>query len=409
MPRKADTKDVRRKKSQKRIIYPPGIRRLHSGRFQVRVQVKIRGKVVNFCDSVDTLDEAVQLRLERQFQQRKGTLTAPCKKTVSEFALEWHENRKHLAASTMDGERRLLDLHIIPVIGNYLITEVEATDIEKLMAELKQVDDRNPRRKGHLLSTSMQKKVIGVLRQVFKKAYRQRLIPFDPAAAAEIRFIRPDREKTKRSKAWTLEEASRFYPVARTHFIGVAFCFALATGLRIGEVLGIRLNHVDLKTGDVSINDTLLSLRGKRHTSKGGKNENAMRLIHVAGDALEILREHSLRKSLSRDAYPEKFVETDYVFTNIYGNSILPDTIYRVMADMCREARVPYRATHVLRHTYTSVLAEAGVPVEVLSKQLGHADPAFTARVYRTVFDQERRGLTLDFTALKKKKRKPGR
>ena len=104
--------------------------------------------------------------------------------------------------------------------------------------------------------------------------------------------------------------------------------------------------------------------------------------------------------ALDREAQGGKYVGSEAVFTTSRGLPILTDNVYKLMRALCEQAGVPYKGTHVLRHTYISIQGASGKPVEVLSAQVGHARASFTRDRYRTVFEEERGGLTLDLSAL---------
>ncbi|MFK7603927.1 tyrosine-type recombinase/integrase [Deinococcus sp. SM5_A1] len=93
---------------------------------------------------------------------------------------------------------------------------------------------------------------------------------------------------------------------------------------------------------------------------------------------------------------------SDSVFTNSLGAPILPDNVYRAMKQLCKATDVKYKGTHVLRHSFISIQGQQGRFVEVISAHVGHAQASFTRDHYRTFFDEERKGLTLDFSVLKK-------
>ncbi|CAM3629729.1 Tyr recombinase domain-containing protein [Deinococcus saxicola] len=88
------------------------------------------------------------------------------------------------------------------------------------------------------------------------------------------------------------------------------------------------------------------------------------------------------------------------MFVNSYGDTLAPGNLKRDMARICAAAGVRELPIHGLRHTYASLSGAAGVPVEVVSKQLGHASPAFTLAQYRTVFVTEREKWALNLSDL---------
>ena len=178
----------------------------------------------------------------------------------------------------------------------------------------------------------------------------------------------------------------------------MVFCFMLATGLRIGEALGLRWENVDLKTGVIQIQESLVSVNGHKARTTP-KTARSRRKLKITGDALTILKEQPAKAALEWEASPERYQASDAVFTNTLGGPIQPDTVYGLMRQLCKEAKVPYKGTHVLRHSFISIQGLQGRPVEVISAHVGHARASFTQDRYRTVFEHERDELTLDFTA----------
>ncbi|ANE44448.1 hypothetical protein SU48_12515 [Deinococcus puniceus] len=81
--------------------------------------------------------------------------------------------------------------------------------------------------------------------------------------------------------------------------------------------------------------------------------------------------------------------------------------IYKRRRRLCLEAGIPYRATHVLRHSFISIHGQHGQAVAVLSAHVGHARASFTLDQYRTVFDKERAALTINFSPLTKDSERP--
>ncbi|MFD1731762.1 tyrosine-type recombinase/integrase [Deinococcus malanensis] len=242
----------------------------------------------------------------------------------------------------------------------------------------------------------MKRLIHNMLHQVFADAVRLGELNRNPADVVRPRYSR-EAALDSTPKAWTEEEAAKFYQVARQDRRGVAFCFMLATGLRIGEALGLRWENVDLERGRVKVVESFVSINGKgiRTTPKTARSR---RTITVNGDALAILQERPTQALLDREAQGDRYQPSDAVFTNSLGGPILPDTVYNLMRRLCEQAEVPYKGTHVLRHSFISIQGLHGRPVEVVSAHVGHARSSFTQDRYRTVFEKEREAMTLDFS-----------
>jgi len=165
----------------------------------------------------------------------------------------------------------------------------------------------------------------------------------------------------------------------------VLFQFLPYSGLRIGEALGLRWCDVDFDAGLLRVRQQL----SRRRTPKRLKTPAAEREVVLAPALVKVLREHWL-------ASPQKAPE-DLVFTDELGCGL----DYRDVGEGFRAAvkaaglTGPGRLTlHSLRHTFTSLLIAKGLDVVFVSRQLGHASPATTLRVYAHLFEQVRHAAT---------------
>lgn len=394
MARKAD------KETPKRGNGRGSVRKLPSGRYQWRATVELpNGEIQRVSGTVATKTEAEDALSRVRTDAGRGQFTVTPKTTVEEYVKAWLELRKpNQAAKYSFSQENLIETHIIPGLGKRRLSTITPRDLEVFYAGLQHRDKRREQLLGKPLGDSMKRQIHSVLRQMFAEAVRHGDLLRNPAEVARPRYTR-DAARDDQVKAWTEEEAARFYRVARQDRRGVAFCFMLATGLRLGETLGLTWECVDLDSGSVQIKDNRVSLGGKAHVSTP-KSARSRRSMKVSGDALAILREMPERVQLDREAQGKRYVGSDAVFTTARGLPILPDNVYSLMRALCTAAKVPYKGTHVLRHSFISIQGMKGLPVEVISAHVGHARASFTQDRYRTVFAGEREALTLDFSGL---------
>ena len=378
------------------------VRQLNSGRWQWRLTVELStGESRRVSGTVDTKTEAEEALSRARTDAGRGQFLVTQKTTVEEYIREWHELRKSSQAATYSqSHKSMIKVHIVPGLGKRRLSSITPRDLEVFYAGLQQQDKRSPHRLGKPLGDSMKHLIHNLLHQVFAEAVRHGDLLRNPADLARPRYTR-EAARESVEKSWTEEEAARFYAVARQDRRGTVFCFMLATGLRIGEALGLRWENIDLTVGRVHIREGLVSLNGKAHRT-APKTPRSRRTIVVQGDALAILREQPGKAEWDREAQAKKYVPSDAVFTNSLGGAVLPDTVYKLMRRLCEAADVPYKGTHVLRHSFISIQGMHGKPLEVVSAHVGHARASFTQDRYRTVFASERDSLTLDFPTLTK-------
>ncbi|GGM22317.1 tyrosine-type recombinase/integrase [Deinococcus aerophilus] len=389
-----------KKKAQKRGNGLGGLRQLPSGKWQWRATVELpNGEKKRVVGTESTKSEAERAQSRVIADAARGQFAVMEKVTVEDYIRAWHALRKDSqAAKYTQGQACMIEVHIVPGLGKKRLATVTPRDLEAFYADLQHRDKRRPAMLGKPLGDSMKRSIHNILRQAFAEAVRHGDLIRNPVDVVRPRYTR-EAAQDDTVKAWTEEEAARFYAVARHDRRGVAFCFMLATGLRIGETLGLRWENVDLQTGRIYIREALVSLAGKAHRTTP-KTARSRRSVPVGGDALAILKQQPDQVILDREAQGAHYVGSDSVFTTARGLPILPDNVYKLMRALCQAAEVPYRGTHVLRHSFISIQGQHGRPVEVISAHVGHARASFTQDRYRTVFDKEREALTLDLSTL---------
>ena len=245
-------------------------------------------------------------------------------------------------------------------------------------------------------------------------------------------------EGVKRVRGARIESAGTaldFEQAAQLHAVGWALyeaglCrlwFALFTavsvGLRRGEVMGLTWEDVDLERGVLHIRQTRVMGVDVIETNDP-KTANSRRDIHMPPSLVAVLKTHRERQDVERRALGKLWGTTGAVFATELGEWTHPDNLKRALARVVawsnpvqpdrawkgipREPRarlaavvgmgleLPAISPHDLRHTYATLALRRNVPVEVMSKVLGHARVSITLDVYRHVLDNERRASTID-------------
>lgn len=169
--------------------------------------------------------------------------------------------------------------------------------------------------------------------------------------------------------------------------LGEVAMTALFTGLRLGEVLALRWNRVDLDGKMIQVREALeqtklFGVRFKPPKSKAGRRDVTLPDILV-----DALREHhkavlELRMQLGAGRLPDDAL----LFANIVGKPLSPTAVSTAWADFAESIGIPAVTFHALRHTHASQLIDAGVDIVTISKRLGHAKPDITLRVYAHLF-----------------------
>lgn len=256
---------------------------------------------------------------------------------------------------------------------------------------------------GGKLGPRTKEKVFALLRAAYRWGGREGQLTADPTVRGRpARASRSEHDAAPKLKAFTPPQAEQLYRAARADRWGRPLVFMLATGVRPGEALALRWDDVTFTPEGaalVRVERTRGTMGGKVYEG-ATKTDRGRRVLTVRGDPVAMLREIQAEQAKESQARlrvgGHPYTVTPYVFTTQAGTAWNPDNLRKPMRRLCEAVGVPLLSPHKLRHSYASVLAARGIRMEVLSAQLGHTDPAFTGRVYRHVFDEEREGLTLD-------------
>lgn len=170
----------------------------------------------------------------------------------------------------------------------------------------------------------------------------------------------------------------------------------LATGLRRGELLGLRWRDVDLNTRTVTVNQGLVRTKEKDLTFQPPKTKQGKRTISIPVDVAGVLKFHEKRQGNLRDEAKEAWTKemvflsgqaeiNDLVFTNEIGMPLCPRDLTRHFERQLVKAGLPRISFHGLRHTFATLSLQQGVDMRTTSENLGHFDPGFTLSVYSGV------------------------
>ena len=165
-----------------------------------------------------------------------------------------------------------------------------------------------------------------------------------------------------------------------------AVAFAAYTGARRGEVLALRWSEVNLKEKVITIARSLT----ERMEFKAPKNDRT-RIVEIEDDLCEILRAHAVEQGKEKHALGPPYRDEGLVFARADGSPVDPWNFGRAVLDCIKRAKVTPITLHGLRDTNASLLSRAGVPIEVISKRLGHSSIGVTASRYLHVYSERGR------------------
>lgn len=366
------------------------VRRLPSGNWQwtITLDTDASGKQIRRSGTEKTKGEAEKAKAQAIADHTRGGLAAPNRVTLGEWLDRWLASREsQVKPKTYSSYARSVRLYIKPHLGSKRLQEIRPADVRYLQDKIRSAG----------LGTDTQRLALGALSMALKEAVSLELITRNPAEG--IKVISDRQREGRSAQAWTAEEVARFIEVAQQDRQGMVLVFMVSLGLRRGEACGLRWANVDLERGLCRIVENLVTLEGQPHVSTP-KSVNGRRTVLLSQEAAALLRAWQVAQAEERVMLGESWQDTGYVFTTYKGTHLHPDNLNRALSRLCEQAGLRRIRVHDLRHTYASLMLSRQVPLEVVSKHLGHASPSFTLNTYRHVAADEQARYVINLSEL---------
>ena len=183
---------------------------------------------------------------------------------------------------------------------------------------------------------------------------------------------------------WTVEQTGAFLDAATRDRLYPLLHLIADRGLRRGEAVGLRWEDVDLGARSMQISQQVVQL-GWATEIGAPKTDSGARTVSLDQGTAEVLRRWRRIQEDEMRVPGDRWAETGYVFTREDGTPVHPDLASDGFQRLLRTARLPPIRLHDLRHTAASLALQAGVPMKVVSEQLGHSSLAITADTYTSI------------------------
>ena len=311
-----------------------------------------------------------------------GTFVDPSKQTVGEFLTSWIDTAETLAISgkTAERYRSLIDKQIIPHLGTKPLQKLKPSDVVSWHKTLlvrggAQGGPLSPRTVGHAHR---------VLHKALSDGVRQEVIVRNVAAA-----VSPPKVDEEEMATLTAEQVRTVVDALRNVTIYPHIVVLLTTGMRRGELMGLRWGDIDFKEGKLRIERAVEATKTHGLRIKGPKTANGRRTIRLASATVAVLKEHrarclEIRMSLGLGRLPDDA----YVFGDETGAVRHPDYVTRAWRRCVASKDIPNISLHALRHSHASALIAGNHDPVTVSRRLGHANPAVTMKIYAHLFDR---------------------
>ena len=271
---------------------------------------------------------------------------------------------------TYDQYRQIATGHITPVVGRIKLKDLRPDHIQSLY--------NNKLKSG--ISTRTVRMIHAVLHIALNQALKLGLIGRNPSDAV----IKPKLIK-KEMKTLTDIQVQTLLLAARGTRLEVLYQLAVTTGLREGELLGLKWADLDWVTRHVKIQRQLQWLSGQGLVFSEPKSASGRRVIVLGTTTIEKLREHFQRQQWERLAAGDRWVENDLFFPTTLGTPSNWRSLVRSFKKLLQTSGLPNIRFHDLRHTAATLMLQQGIHPKVVQERLGHSQISLTLNTYSHV------------------------
>ena len=271
---------------------------------------------------------------------------------------------------------------IYPQLGHIKLRELRAHHLNDLYTLLGQ-DGQNKR--GGKLSVKTILEHHRLISTVLEQAVKEGLVPFNVASRAtlpkaehkEVNYFQPE-------QVAAIRDALELEPMKWKMLVHLL----LITGVRRGEVLGLKWDKVDFEGNRIYICNSILYSPDIGIYESTPKTERSRRYITLPAETMQLLRRYRAWQAEERLRLGEYYQNQDFVFSQDNGKPMHPDSVTDYLKKFSKRHGLPHINAHAFRHTMASMLYFNGVDSVSISKRLGHAQVSTTANIYAHVMEE---------------------
>lgn len=293
--------------------------------------------------------------------------------TVGQWMDVWFDNYAKIKVrpSSHQTYRGYIENHIKPNIGSIPLNKLTSLELQMLYKKLLgngRVERIESKKQPKGLSAKTVRNINQIISSALNLAIEQKLILTNPADACALPKL-----EHREMKTLPVEQLTSFLREAKESGVFEMYYIELATGLRRGELLGLKWSDIDLEHGSLRVQRQIARIDGEI-VEAPLKTKNAYRTLLLSADAIDVLKTQK-----------KKCGTSPYVFPSPTGGPISPDSVLHMLHRVLKRAGLPKVRFHDLRHTFATLALQNGVDIKTVSGMLGHFSAGFTLDTYAHV------------------------
>lgn len=276
-----------------------------------------------------------------------------------------------LRPNSLIGYRESIRTYIIPRMGKIPLSKLTPRHVQDLYTFMRAIP----------VSSRTIRRAHAVLHNALDYAIKWGILTRNVTDAVD-----PPRIERRKATVWTLEQALDFLEVSRGQddLCWIGFYLAVMTGMRQGEIFGLRWSDIDFERGYIHVQQTV-SWSSGHAVFQEPKTDSSRRAIAITEDDIKVLQSHRIAQSERRLRVGEAYQDLDLVLTLEDGRPMGQRRFSRSWHRALERAGYPSMRFHDLRHTHASLLLERDVHLKIVSERLGHSAISITADLYTHV------------------------
>ncbi|MBD1371250.1 site-specific integrase [Hazenella sp. IB182357] len=326
----------------------------------------------------NTKKEAEKEMVNKMNELEKGTFISSSKLTFSEYLDNWLQDyaKGSVGPTTFQLYSTLIRTHIIPSLGAITLEQLQAPHIQRFynnMLEKGRIDGNGG------VSPAYIQRIHSVLRRSLGHAVKWQLLTRNVALLTE-----PPKVRKKEITTFEIEEVKQFLTHSKDDRLYIAFVFAITTGLRRGEILGLRWKDINMETNTASIRKNLVLVKGKP-TLQEPKTNGSVRLITLPSMIMQVLKDHKKVQNQEKSQAGEAYQDNGLIIATSFGTPVDPTNLVRSFKRILKASDLPNIRFHDLRHTHATLMLKQGEHPKIVSERLGHSNTRITMDIYSHV------------------------
>ena len=359
------------------------IRKRSDGRWEARIIIghKNDGSPMYKSAFAKTQKSALKQLHQLLDLYRDVDLTEECRMTLGEWMDKWMDEYMifTIKENTIKGYRSQIDHQIKPFIGHKQLASLTTADIQKFYNKIKKEGRVHPHPiHGHVLSDSMVRKIHMMLHEAMEVAVRERYIVRNPTDNTTI-----PKKTTTEKQVLDDSQLNRFLEAIQGEPYWHDFFYVeVMTGLRRGEICGIKWSDINFAEGTLSVTRSVGTKEGGGVSIGETKTDAGVRTIIMPPSVATLLWKKR-SDAINEWVFPH--------YTNP-SDPLHPSSAYKKLKTLLKRLELPLLRFHDLRHTFATQATDGGVDPKTLAGILGHTDASFTLDTYTHVTSDMQRG-----------------